>query len=77
MSTKDDLEYIHSALCHPGITRLNHFVSSKNLPYSIDDIRKATQKCNVCAKLKPKFYESTGTLMKATQPFERLAIAIS
>ena len=73
VSTKD-LEYIHSALCHPGITRLNHFVRSKNLLYSIDDIRKVTQKCNVCAKFKPKFYEITGTLIKSTQPFERLTI---
>ena len=28
------LHNIHASLCHPGITRLYHFVRAKNLPYS-------------------------------------------
>ena len=74
LTTSDSLDYIHSALCHPGVTRLYHFVRSKNLPYSLDDVKKVIQKCDVCARLKPKFYDHTGTLIKATQPFERLSI---
>ena len=35
----DHLRNLHSALCHPGVTRTNHFVRSKNLPYSISEIR--------------------------------------
>ena len=31
---------IHAGLCHPGIKRTYHFVQSKNLPYSLDDVRK-------------------------------------
>ena len=31
-----ELEYIHNSLCHPGVTRLHHFVKCKNLAYSVD-----------------------------------------
>ena len=29
------LKELHVALCHPGVTRMAHFVGSKNLPYSL------------------------------------------
>ena len=31
---------IHNQLCHPGVTRMLHFIRSKNLPYSTDDVKK-------------------------------------
>ena len=66
---------IHDALCHPGITRMIHFVHSKNLPYSVDEIKKICHDCNICAKIKPQYYKPTeATLIKATQSFERLNI---
>ncbi|KFD61555.1 hypothetical protein M514_26243 [Trichuris suis] len=34
------LEYLHECLCHPGVTRLYHFVRSKNWPYSVDEVRR-------------------------------------
>ena len=46
---------IHAALCHPGITRLLHFVRTKNLPFSTDDVRKVCSTCRICAELKPFF----------------------
>ena len=70
----ETLEYLHTALCHPGVTRMNHYVKSKNFPYSLQDIRATIAKCDVCARLKPKFFRSTGTLIKATQPFERISV---
>ena len=36
---ENTLYIIHASLCHPGITRLNHFVRANNLPYSVDDVR--------------------------------------
>ena len=30
---------VHAGLCHPGITRTYHFVKSKSLPFSLDDVR--------------------------------------
>ena len=33
------LRQLHESLCHPGVTRLYHFVRVKNLPYSIDEVR--------------------------------------
>ena len=65
---------IHNALCHPGITRMNHFVKTRNLPYSINDIKKMTELCQTCSELKPRFHNSTGTLIKATLPFQQLNV---
>lgn len=68
------LKDIHNSLCHPGVTRLHHWVRTKNLPFSLDDIRKVTSSCTVCAELKPRFCKFQGQLIKATAPFERLNI---
>lgn len=70
-----DLDDIHKALCHPGVTRMLHFVRSKDLPYSTEDVKRTCSGCRVCAELKPQFYRPTsGTLIKATQPMERLSM---
>ncbi|KAG8190994.1 hypothetical protein JTE90_010852 [Oedothorax gibbosus] len=34
-----DLKELHIALCHPGITRMYHWVRGKNLPFSLEDIK--------------------------------------
>uniref|UniRef100_A0A5S6R240 Integrase catalytic domain-containing protein n=1 Tax=Trichuris muris TaxID=70415 RepID=A0A5S6R240_TRIMR len=75
MVTQDwrQLKLLHEGLCHPGVTRMYHFVRSKNLPYSLDEIRALIKHCRVCAECKPVFYKPpNGTVIKATQPFERL-----
>ena len=47
----------------------------KNLPYSIDDVRKVVNKCRICAEIKPNFYKPPNAqLVKATQPLERLSL---
>lgn len=69
------LSAIHDGLCHPGVTRLLHFVRSKNLPYSVDDVRRVVTSCRTCAECKPNFYQPAKIpLIKATQPFERLSV---
>lgn len=69
------LREIHEDLCHPGVTRMAHFVKTRNLPFSINEIRKTTQSCQACAECKPSFYKPEPTrLIKATQAFERLNI---
>ena len=68
------LQELHNSLCHPGVTRMSHFVRCHNLPYSVEDIKRMTSACSVCAKLKPHFHRSSGTLIKATQSFEWLNI---
>ena len=69
-----DLKTLHDQLCHPGISRLNHFVRSKNLPYSVEDVKKVTQNCPDCAIIKPRFHKPREPqhLIKALAPFERL-----
>ena len=74
MSTSNLME-IHSGLCHPGITRLLHFVRTKNLPFSAEDVRKVCSTCQVCSELKPRFYRmEEQTLVMATKVFERINI---
>ena len=66
---------VHAGLCHPGITRTYHFVKSKNLPFSLDDVRKVVTNCKICAEIKPNFCKPPEShLIKATQPMERLSI---
>ena len=74
MSTSNLME-IHSGLCHPGITRLLHFVRTKNFPFSAEDVRKVCSTCQICSELKPRFYRmDEQTLVKATKVFERINI---
>ena len=75
VSSKYNLKDLHEALCHPGITRMNHFVRVRNLPFSISDIREVTSRCRICAEAKPRFYQPLENhLVKATQPFERISM---
>lgn len=70
---QQSLSAIHNALCHPGVTRLLHFIKSRNLPYSVEDVRRTVSSCKVCAECRPNFHQPEKThLIKATQPFERL-----
>ena len=74
MSTQS-LTRLHDILCHPGVTRLFHFVRSKNLPFSIDDVKRVCANCTTCPKVKPNFHKpQRANLIKATQPMERLSI---
>ncbi|GFW88512.1 retrovirus-related Pol polyprotein from transposon 17.6 [Trichonephila clavipes] len=67
-----DLYNLHNSLCHPGVTRMHHWVCCKNLPFSLEDIKKVTNSCLICNELKQRFVKNVGTLVKATAPFERL-----
>ena len=75
MAIEDSIFKLHEALCHPGVTRLNHFVRTKNLPYPLDEIKKMTSRCPVCCECRPQFHRPEKVpLIKATQPFERINI---
>ncbi|XP_038652364.1 uncharacterized protein LOC119965671 [Scyliorhinus canicula] len=71
----DRLRSLHADLCHPGVTRLHHFIKARNLPYSIEEVRSVTRDCHICAECKPHFYRpERAHLIKASRPFERLSI---
>ena len=73
--SNSDLLALHENLCHPGVRRLTHFVRTKSLPYSIDQVKRLTASCQICAELKPRFYRPEGAhLVKATRPFERVSM---
>ena len=72
---ESNLKELHNGLCHPGVTRLLHFVRSRNLPYSTEDVKRVCAACRICAMIKPRFFQPLeGRLIKATQPMERLSI---
>ena len=52
---------IHENLCHLGLTRLAHLVKVRNLPYSIEEVKRMCAACAVCARWKPRFY-TTGRM---------------
>uniref|UniRef100_A0A2C9L106 Reverse transcriptase RNase H-like domain-containing protein n=1 Tax=Biomphalaria glabrata TaxID=6526 RepID=A0A2C9L106_BIOGL len=60
--TRNDLKLLHTSLCHPGVTRLLHYVRTKNLPFSCDDVRTVIEQCQACAEQIEKL---NGTLWKA------------
>ena len=70
-----NLSNMHETLRHPGITRLHHFVRSKNLPYAIQDVKEVCNQCRICAELKPRFFRKEDEiLIKATAPWQRISI---
>lgn len=73
-TSESQLYKLHCSLCHPGVTRMTHWVRSKNLPFSVEEIRKITASCSICAQIKPRFHKKEYHLIKATSPFERLNI---
>ena len=69
------LEDLHKELCCPGVTRLWHYVRTKNLPYSLEDVKWCCSNCDTCAEVRPQFFaQSHQQLVKAMQPMERLNI---
>ena len=71
----ETLKALHSNLCHPGVARMFHFTSSRNLPYSMEQVKQVVSSCRVCAEMKPSFHQPQNyNLIKATQPFERLSV---
>ena len=49
------------------------FVRARNLPYSVEDIRKMIKGCRICGECKPRFHKPPKVnLIKATQPMGRL-----
>nr|XP_026485607.1 uncharacterized protein LOC113393110 [Vanessa tameamea] len=68
---------LHEALCHPGVTRMAHWIKTKNLPYTIEEIRNMIKSCRVCSEIKPNYVRNPIprlNLIKATAPFERLSL---
>ena len=42
------LQSLHDSSCHQVVTRMMAFVRSRNLPFSVEDIRNMIKQCTVC-----------------------------
>ena len=63
----DTREKLHSSLCHHNVTRMTHFVRSRNLPFPMEDVERLFASCAGCAEGKPRFYRPDDLLLiKAT-----------
>lgn len=69
-----ELRNLHDQLCHPGVTRLSHFVCQRNLRFTQEQVKTVTNSCKSCMFCKPKFLNLQGTLINATAPFQKLNI---
>ena len=59
-----------SSRCHTN----DSICSCKEFAVLVEDVRRVTSGCKICAQCKPRFYVPPNkvNLIKATQPFERL-----
>ena len=69
-----ELKELHEVLCHPGICRMHHYVRSKSLPYSLEEVKQVINSCKTCAELKPRFVKTNGKLINASAPMQRINI---
>ena len=52
-----------------------HYVRLRNLPYSLENVKRMTESCSICCEIKPRFYQPPpANLIKSTQPFETLSM---
>ena len=71
----DTLEKLHNPLSHFGITWMMHFVRLRNLPFSVEDVKRLSAFCTACAESKPQFYWLHALpLIKVTMPCKRLSV---
>jgi len=58
---------LHASLCRPSVTRLTYFIRSRNVPYSVEDIKRLASKCHICCERKLQFHRpEPGSVVKAT-----------
>ena len=50
--------------------RFFHFIKSRNLPYSLEDVKHTVSHCGTCAVFQVFFKPPKSTLIKATQPYD-------
>ena len=62
------LKKLHDNLCHAGITRLLHYVGSKNMPFSTKKVKETCTSCKIYVDLKLLFASSPRVnLIKSAQ----------
>lgn len=73
LKNTEDFLMLHKKLCHLGITRMLHVFHNQNLPFSIEDVKRIMNNCQIGLVIKLWFYKlKPGSLVKTTHPFKRL-----
>ena len=53
---QSSLEKLHNNLCHPGISKVLHFMGAKNLQFLTTNVKRVVNSCPICAEIKPQFH---------------------
>ena len=69
-----NLNGIHQTLDHIEDVQLHHILKSKNLSYSMEEVKEVDRLCQICAELKPRYFRKEEALIQATQARQRLSI---
>ena len=66
---------IHNNLGHPGVTILCHFIRGKNKNFSLEEVRRVCNECQICRRCKPKYFANEkDELIKVLRPFDRISL---
>lgn len=45
LSINNSIYKLHDSLSHPGVTRFGHFIRTKNLPFSLEEVKRTVNSC--------------------------------
>jgi len=70
--TSEEIKFIHSQLGHPGVDRQYNFMKGfTNSSFTMNQIAKVINDCDICAQLKPHFVRTPPTsLIDSKKPFQ-------
>lgn len=67
-----NLSLLHDQLCHPWIARMYNWIRFKNLPFSVEKVKRVVNLCSCCNEVKPRFCRNERESIKESSPFESL-----
>lgn len=67
-----NLSLLHDQLCHPWIARMYNWIRFKNLPFSVEKVKRVVNLCSCCNEVKPRFCRNERESIKESSPFEWL-----
>ena len=76
-SIQPSCKTLHETLAHPVVTQLYEYIQRDKVPMSLDEAKRVTAKCKMCAVWIPRFLRPrVNGLIRSSKPWERLSIDI-
>ena len=76
MERKSLLFSLHDKSAHPGVTSIGHYINSKSLPHTHENVKQVIAQCDTCRQFNPKFYKPSRPyyIIEDLKPFDRISI---